>query len=134
MEQGFKLSKTWYYILSFTWGILLTSIGCLLSLLLILLGQKPKENRYGWYFTLGLGWGGFSIGPCSIVCTDVKERTLAHEFGHSIQNCLFGPLMIPYVVIPSICRYWYRKKKNITSPPYDAIWFEGMATIVGLKY
>jgi hypothetical protein len=60
----------------------------------------------------------------------------AHEFGHTFQNCLLGPLM-PFVVsLPSAIRYWiiYFKydRKGLTCPyEYDSIWFEDAATQCG---
>lgn len=128
------LNKKIYYALSFTWGIIMTIIGCLATIALMACGKRPKRNQYGWYIMCGKGWGGFSAGPCSVVCEDYTEHILAHEFGHSIQNCFLGPFMIFLVVIPSVCRYWYRELKHITSPPYDSVWFEGTATALGEKY
>ena len=58
---------------------------------------------------------------------------MLHECGHGIQNCIWGPLMIFVVCIPSATRYWYREfkyhRKGLTPPTkYDDIWFEGQAT------
>jgi hypothetical protein len=41
MNKGFILPKTWYYIISFTWGILLTLAGCIVTGVLMLMGYKP---------------------------------------------------------------------------------------------
>lgn len=60
------------------------------------------------------------------------NNVLPHEYGHSIQNIIFGPLF-PFVIgIPSALRYWYRElnSEKITTP-YDAIWFEGWASKLG---
>lgn len=129
-----KLNKTLYYILSFTWGLLVTLAGLVVSAVLIVCGQRPHRNRYGWYFEVGSKWGGFNIGPCSVVNKGPSAHILQHEFGHSVQNCLFGPFIIFLVIIPSVCRYWYREIKNVTYPPYDSIWFEGQATSWGGLY
>ena len=32
-----------------------------------------------------------------------------HEFGHTFQNCLLGPLFPFMVAIPSAIRYWLRE-------------------------
>ena len=70
-------------------------------------------------------------------CKDASLALKAHEHGHSIQNCYYGPFMPFLVNIPSSSRYWYRKavhaiapKKHL--PPYDSIWFEAEATRLGL--
>jgi hypothetical protein len=111
------------------------------AIVLLLTGHKPKQNLYGWYFNIGEDWGGVSFGFISIVAENPSHHLLQHEFGHSIQNCIFGIFFIPVVAIPSMVRYWYRRylveMKNLSYldlPPYDSIWFEGQATLLGEKY
>lgn len=135
------LSKTEFYILSFTWGIIMTTLGCLVSIVLIIFGFKPQKNSYGWVFHVGNGGSGVSFGPLAIVQKPASEYILQHEFGHAIQNCIFGPFKPFLVSIPSAIRYWYRyavivlKIKTINElPDYDSIWFEGMATRLGKQY
>jgi hypothetical protein len=89
---------------------------------------------YGWYIEIGENWGGFNLGPCSLTCANPSKHLKQHEFGHSIQNCIFGPLILFFVVIPSVCRYWYREINNIQYPPYDYAWYEGLATLFGERY
>ena len=104
-----KLSKTWYYILSFTWGILMTLIGTTVALVLLISKHKPIKNGYGWYFEIGENWGGVNLGMFTITSKNPSLHVLQHEFGHSIQNCILGILYIPLVAIPSAIRYWYRE-------------------------
>lgn len=139
--SGFKLSKTWYYIISFTWGLPMSLLGCITALILLTTGHRPKQNIYGWCFEVGEDWGGVSFGFVSIVAKNPSYHLLQHEFGHSIQNCIFGILFIPFVAIPSMIRYWYRRYLNevkkvsyIDLPYYDYAWFEGMATMFGERY
>lgn len=137
----YKLKKWMFYLLSFTWGITMTIIGCLASLVLLIIGYKPKRNQYGWYFEVGKnGWGGCELGCMCIVNISPSQHTLNHEFGHAIQNCYFGPFMI-FISLASAIRYWYReylvqiKKISRTKlPRYDSIWFEGQATKFGTYY
>ena len=135
------LNKFVYYLLSFTWGLPMTLLGSIISLILIICGHRPHKWLYGYYFVIGHGWGGLELGPFFLVSDNVSRRTLNHEFGHGIQNCFFGPLMPFMVSIPSAIRYWYReflvKKKGYRYsdlPDYDSIWFEGQATNIGNKY
>lgn len=125
------MNKTIYYILSFTWGIMIAAAGALVALGLVICGYHPVKNIYGWAFFLPGNFGGLSLGPFCFVST---SALLEHEFGHSIQNCWFGPFMLFIVMIPSAIRYWYREFNHITNPSYDAIWFEGQATKLGNKY
>lgn len=137
----FKLKKWMFYLLSFTWGITMTTIGCLASLILLIAGYKPKRNQYGWHFEVGEnGWGGCELGCMCIVNMNPSQYILAHEFGHAVQNCYFGPFMV-FISLASAIRYWYReylvKVKKIPRtelPLYNSIWFEGQATRLGQFY
>ena len=137
--EGFKLSKLWYYILSFTWGLPINLIGLVCALALLITGHKPSRNVYGWVFRVGYDWGGVNFGVFSIVSKDSYSGTLLHEFGHSIQACIFGPFVLVFVAIPSFIRYWYREylyevKKIRDLPDYDYAWFEAQATMFGIRY
>lgn len=57
-----KLNKTLYYILSFTWGIIVSLTGLIISGILLICGFPCYKNAYGQGFTVGKGWGGFSAG------------------------------------------------------------------------
>lgn len=136
-----KLTKRQFYFLSCTWGIVMSALGAAVAAILLMLGYVPDKNKYGWTFIVGEHWGGISLGPVSIVNKNPSTHILAHEFGHAIQNCFFGPFFLVLVAIPSAIRYWYREIVVTTGfmayselPPYDSIWFEGMATQLGEKY
>ncbi|MBQ3404113.1 MAG: hypothetical protein IJG63_01685 [Oscillospiraceae bacterium] len=133
-----KLNKTTFYILSFTWGLPLTLIGCLLAAAMLISGHKPRRCGWAWYFTAGEYWGGMEGGPFFIRDRCSSEHITCHEYGHAIQNCFFGPFMLLLVTIPSGVRYWYRRLyrrwgRAIRSE-YDRVWFEGQATRLGIKY
>lgn len=64
---------------------------------------------------------------------------LSHEHGHGVQNCIYGPLMPLLVSIPSSTRYHFRnfKKrffKKAPKTPYESVWFEKEATVIGQRY
>ena len=128
-----------FYLLSFTWGILMNAAGLIASLAMLVTGHRPKRFGPCIYFEQGKDWGGMSWGLFLIVNRDPGERLLAHELGHAMQNCRFGPLMPLLVGLPSSLRWWARKLwKRVTGRepkrPYDAAWFEGQATAVGSEY
>lgn len=131
-----RIKKPWFYILSFTWGGILTCFGLLVSLVMILTGHKPRKWGYCWYFEIGKkNWGGCEWGPVFLKDKYEGEHIKSHEFGHGIQNCFFGPFMIFLVSAPSSIRYWQRRIKTRLRKPlktaYDDIWFEGQATRLG---
>lgn len=134
------MSKALFWFLSWTWGFPMTAIGFVVSTILSILGFIPYRNQYGYSIECGRVWGGVEFGPFSIVNQNPSQHILDHEFGHSLQNCYFGPLM-PIISIMSAIRYWYREylvkikgKKYSELPDYDDIWFEGTATYLGEHY
>lgn len=134
-----KVKLICFWLLSCTWGIVMTLIGALIALALLVLRKEPQIFHGYVYFVVGKNWGGFNCGPFFFISSAATDKTKQHEAGHGIQNIIFGPLM-PFVVsIPSAIRYWYRRYKSskglgYTLPSYDSIWFEGWATELGSKY
>ena len=88
------MSKTLFWTLSWTWGIIVTLIGSLIFAVLTSLGYKPFRNIYGYAIEIGEGWGGLEMGPFCLVSKNPSQHTLNHEFGHGVQNCFFGPFML----------------------------------------
>lgn len=137
-----KEKKT-FYILSFTWGIIMTIIGLCAALYLTIRGHKATKHGYCWCFSKGVGWGGVSLGIIMIKSIDCGNKTKDHEHGHAIQNCYYGPLNCIFSLM-SAARYQYRRYLvrygDLTEdqlPDYDDFWFEGQATEVGtaqMKY
>lgn len=138
-----KKNKFLFHLLSFTWGLPMTLLGCIVALIMIVTGHKPQRFCDHIYFQVGETlWGGLELGWIFFL-TDCRpsNHTKCHEVGHSIQACVFGPLMPFIISIPSAIRYWYRewlvrsgRKKYSELPDYDSIWFEGQASKLGEKY
>lgn len=133
--------KRLFYLLSFTWGLPMTLIGCVVAIVLLATRHKPKKWGYCYYFEIGDNWGGLELGPFFLTGKISSDHTKNHEHGHGFQNCFFGFLMPMIVSIPSAARYWYRewlvrsgRKKYSELPDYDAVWFEGSATKIGTEF
>lgn len=146
----FRLTAKWtkfivkhrflYYFLACTWGLFLTLVGWFITLgfaVAKIFDHKITFKKYNWVYSISTGpdwWGGFEMGLMFV--RDHKSWTSldAHEFGHTFQNCLFGPMQVFFVGIPSMCRYWYqmiREKKGLDNKPYDLMWFEDSASCCG---
>lgn len=145
-----------FWVVSCTWGIIMTTIGAItignLNLIKVIgtrFGKdlKIKTHRNGCSFITEVGgnWGGLELGAfalCGNYSKDNKDwfaHTRKHEFGHAIQHLYMGPLFIFVVAIPSAVRYWYKrimqkKGKKFPNDWYDSIWFEGGATKTGEKF
>lgn len=136
------MNKAWFYILNLTWGLPLTLCGALVAFAMLITGHKPHRHGGCIYFAVGNNWGGVELGLFFLTDQRQTMRIRNHEFGHALQNCIWGPLMIFVVSIPSVCWYWYRElkyhRRGITPPnDYDDMWFEGQATRWGtsmIKY
>lgn len=137
--MSFNTKKFLFYLLSFTWGLPMTLVGCLVALVMCAIGKKPIKHGTCWYFKIGKNWGGLELGVFFLTDNTPAKSTLNHEHGHALQNCVLGPLMPFLVAIPSATRYWYRElrywRRGKTPPTaYDDIWFEGQATRIGTKF
>lgn len=133
-----KMTNIQFWVLSCSWGIVMTLVGFVTTLALLVTGHKPKKNQYSWYFEIGESWGGLELGCMCLTSKNPSQHTLNHEFGHQIQNCIYGPFML-CISIASAIRYHYRNwikkhKPTINLPPYDSVWFEGEATKIGDYY
>lgn len=135
-----------YWLISLTWGGLLTIIGLLVCLFcIIFLKGKPHKNGFSFIVEVGGNWGGLELGAVALCGNyygdDYYEEISDHEFGHSLapQHLLMGSIIYIFLVgIPSVCRYWYmaiREKKGKPLPDewYDKFWAEPNATKNGHK-
>ena len=126
-----------YWLLSCTWGLLLTIVGAIVTLVVLCLGGKPERNGPSVIIRIGKGWGGVSLGAFAFCEEDAGEFTKNHEFGHSLQNCILGPIC-PFIVdIPSAIRYWvyeYNRRHGKENFDYYSIWFEATASDWGTRF
>lgn len=114
-------------------GLLITGF-CILFL-----HGKPHRNGFSYIVEIGGNWGGLELGAVALCGryygTSYWTEIVPHEFGHSIQQLLFGPLQAFIVGIPSAARYWYRRlTPNKPHKAYDDVWFEYTASKWGTAW
>ena len=102
-----------YWLVSLTWGSIMTLLGAVIALGMLLTGHRPRRLGPNVYFEVGRGWGGMEYGAFFFVERNAARETILHEAGHGIQNLLLGPLMPFVVCIPSALRYWMRNCKTL---------------------
>lgn len=119
-----------FWLASYTWGIIMTLIGTVVSLALLVTGHKPKTFGYAVYFEVGEGWGGVELGPFFLCSKGCGLHTKQHEFGHGIQNIILGPLFPFLVAMPSALRYHIRNGKNADSRIFLLTGILGTALVV----
>jgi hypothetical protein len=134
-----KLHTILFYVLQFTWGIILNFIGGVIALILIACGHQARvENKY-IILRNPSNRGSFNCGIFVFTST-MNETVLRHEMGHGIQNVIYGPFMVLFGAASAI-RFWYREwyktyrydKTGKQLPDYCAFWFEKQAQELGDK-
>lgn len=132
-----RLSYGVYIILQCTWGLPQTLAG----LIFFLISLKYEHSFYhGAIKTLHPDIGGVSLGLFIFVSDEqtdgFSDKTAVHEFGHTIQSLILGPLYLFTVGIVSAlwCSLPYfrrlRIKKGIS---YNACITEHTANFLGEK-
>ena len=130
-----------FYLVQFTWGILMNIFGILVALFMLITAHKPYHFGPSIYFKCKKLEGfGFEAGVFFVIGADCDgDSIILHEAGHGVQNMIFG-VLTPFIVsIPSMIRYWYRELKYYRKDlepktDYESIWFESQASSLGKKY
>jgi len=130
-----------FYFWQFTWGFLQNFVG--LIGFLALRGKYKQERFHRAFVTYvtAKNFGGVSFGMFIFVNPSNGEEyihdTRIHEYGHTVQSLLLGPLYLIVIGIPSSvwCNFApcikYRKKNNVS---YYWLFCEGWANIWGLRW
>lgn len=138
-----KIDYRLYILLQCTWGIPQTLVGFILFLRYI---NKDHSLYHGsiltkWDRTDGISLGLFIFAPndkgVSKSLGEHYKRMTVHEYGHTIQSLILGPLYLPIVGIISFL--WstlpifkrLRKEKNL---PYSYCITESWADKLGEKF
>ena len=130
----------WYYLLQFTWGLPQNLAGALHFLFAL---RKPHSRYHGAIVTRVRRKrfsGGWTFG-CFIFLTEplspgAEHDLLIHEYGHTVQSLILGPLWSLVIGLPSMlwCNLPFlqrlRRKRRI---PYSRLYCEGWANRLGEK-
>ncbi|MDD3946376.1 MAG: hypothetical protein PHI19_00865 [Clostridia bacterium] len=122
-----------YYLLQFTWGIL-QNIG---GFCLFLKYRKCKKEFFHGSVIVyhNEKWGGISMGIFIIMNGTRSENWIydakIHEYGHTIQSLILGPLYFLVIGVPSFV--WRYLTNNIIFSDFEYYEFypEGWANYLG---
>ena len=110
------MSKLLFWLWQWTWGFPQTLIGLIVYLCNF---KMPHETYRGCIVTRWKNRGSMGMGMFLFLGCDYPQVQV-HEFGHSVQSLILGPLFLPIMGIPSflwcnlpICRR-LRKEKGIS--------------------
>lgn len=138
------MKTTLYKIWQCTWGFLQSFIG----FIVFLLNFKCKHFWYhGAFITVWNLKSSVSLGLFVFVTSDpffskkyegkmtrkeLSNRLLVHEYGHTIQSLILGPLYLIIIGIPSaLWAYFGGKKRREKQIPYGAFFTEKWANALG---
>ncbi len=129
-----------FYIWQFTYGIAQNLIGIVMFAVYKAKGAK-SEMFHGAVITYidKKNFGGVSLGMFIFINAKRQGDSLhdikIHEYGHTVQTMILGPLWLFVIAVPSMiwCNVPYfvrmRKEKNVS---YYRAYCEGWANICGL--
>lgn len=129
--------RAFFYLIQFTWGLTVNLVGLLVFLCCrARYSSKRFHNSIVTY--LPGNRGGLSLGIFIFLSVPGAEKNsgpCAHEYGHTVQCLLLGPLYWIVVAAPSLiwrCLFeGYRRKRHIS---YDSFYCERWATAWGKKW
>ena len=110
-----------FYLVQWTWGLPVNLIGAIVYAFVC---KKCRHERYKNAFISYVPWkfGGLSMGLFIFMADNKPEgwtnNTRIHEYGHTIQCLLLGPLYWIVIGLPSAvwCNFFegYRQKHNVS--------------------
>ena len=139
-RKASKVEKFFVYLIQWTWGLPVNIVGGIAYIICTKILKHP-HSKFGYANIVYLPWnaGGLSMG-LFIFVRDEKEKeewlynVRIHEYGHTWQCLLLGPLYYLIVAIPSViwcnCFAKYREKNNVS---YYKLYCEAWANVWGEK-
>lgn len=127
--------RTFFYRLwQWTWGLPQTLTGLIVYIVNI---RRPHFTYHGAVVTHWARPSGLSLGMFTFVPTLEVPWFSVHEYGHTIQSLILGPLYLPLVGVPSVlwgCLPYCKKKWSRGGVPYDSVYPEKWATRLGTRF
>lgn len=105
----------------------------LLALLLLRMYKAVETTKYKSatvYRIKDIKWG-ISLGQYIILSTLHGQITVKHEYGHSLQSLIFGPLYLLIIGVPSIVMNILTRIKLLHADRYYKRWPESWADKLG---
>ncbi len=144
-----KKENTWknsikdvlFYFVQWTWGLVVNAVGWLAFTICTKI-KGYRWQHFGYAKIVYVPWkgGGLSMGLFIFMKDQHPSREWTyncriHEYGHTWQCLLLGPLYYIVIALPSViwcnCFANYRKKNNV---PYSKLYCEAWANAWGQKF
>jgi len=109
------MKKVLFYVVQWTYGLIQNFIG--LCLFLCLITRKHRTYHGAVITTWKLG-SSCSLGMFIFTSVPYDSFTLKHEYGHTIQSLILGPLWVFVIGLQSLiwcgCFSKWREKHNVS--------------------
>lgn len=134
------INRIIYTILQCTWGAIQNSVGFLIFLILTIIKPNRKRRYYHgaiisyWKFQFSMGCGMFIFFGHEKQEEKYQKEVLVHEYGHTIQSIIVGPLFMFIVAIPSCVWAFtpkFAKLRKEGKASYFDLYCEGWANKCG---
>lgn len=130
-----------FYLVQWTWGLPVNLVGWIAFIICTKI-KGYRWQHFGYAKIVYMPWnaGGLSMGLFIFMKDQHKNKKWTHdvrihEYGHTWQCLLLGPLYYLVIALPSViwcnCFAGYRKKHNIA---YGKLYCEGWANAWGRKF
>lgn len=104
-----QVLKVVYYMLQWTWGLPQNLLGLIVTGIVRLRNRGGVHEHYRNAVVTDWGVKGWSMGLGMFVfyghrgMGNATERMIkTHEYGHTIQSVILGPLFLPVIGLPSV--------------------------------
>ena len=129
-----KILRSFFSVLLYIWQLPQILLG-----LCLLLAYRAKkfDTIQGIYYFKGSMGGAISLGQIVITSqyNSTREEIIKHEFGHTVQSKILGPLYLLIIGIFSGTHAWLDCKTCKTHPDgYYHYWTESWANKLADKY
>lgn len=134
-----------YVFLQWTWGLLQNLAGAVFALFF------PKADRFRYRYAIVTRWpgrGSMALGMFLFLGTahaamgdedsvrTFEERILVHEYGHTIQSVILGPLYLPVIGLPSLLWAtvpYFQRMRRTRKISYYSMYQEKWANHLGTR-
>ncbi len=91
------MKKAAFVLWQCIWGLPQTLLGCMLFL------ACSRYPRSGFHGAVAVHWPqGRAVSLGLFLFAGLEGELLVHEYGHSLQSLLLGPLYLPVILLPSM--------------------------------
>lgn len=128
-----KLKTAGYNVLQWTWGMPQTLAGAVLYM------KHRNDEHFSYRGAKATAWDcdkGVSLGRFIFVPKNSSDFILDHEYGHTIQSLILGPLYLPLIGAPSLAWNripYFERHRQKTGRSYYSVIFENTANLLGAK-